>query len=74
MTGSTQHRSTLTVGKRSYDYGDGAGRTGVRLKVKAAARSALRGRSRARARVTVRHADTQGTAATKRYLVTLTRE
>jgi hypothetical protein len=64
----------LAAGKRSYDYGDGAGRNGVRLRVKAAARSALRGKSRARARVTVKHADTQGSAARKRYRLTLTRD
>jgi hypothetical protein len=64
----------LAAGKRSYDYGDGAGRNGVRLRVKAAARAALRGKSRAQARVTVKHVDTQGTAARKRYRLTLTRD
>ena len=64
----------LAAGRRSYDYGDGAGRNGVRLRVKAGARSALRGKSRARARVTVKHVDTQGTAARKRYRFTLTRD
>jgi Calx-beta domain len=62
----------LARGRDKLDFA-GAGRTLLRLRTTAGGRAALSNRARVRARVTIRHVDTQGTAAQRRFAVTLTR-